>query len=126
MTKGDKILIVVLVVLSITSFFGFRTLFAGQGKIASIQVDGEEIMRLTFDSGLVGKTYPIRTSFGYNLLEVGDGRIRAIDADCPDKLDVKQGWISMPGEIIVCLPNRLVVEVIGENPEQTVIDHINY
>jgi hypothetical protein len=29
-------------------------------------------------------------------------------------LDVKVGWISQPGEIIVCLPNKLIISINGE------------
>ena len=39
--------------------------------------------------------------------------MRVIEADCPDQLDVKQGYISKVGEVIVCLPNRLVIEIKG-------------
>ena len=34
-----------------------------------------------------------------------------ISADCPDKLCVNQHAISSNGETIVCLPNKVVVEV---------------
>ena len=33
------------------------------------------------------------------------------EADCPDHLCMKQGEISHKGETIVCLPNRVVIEV---------------
>ena len=61
----------------------------------------------------MAKNIEIKTEFGYNLIEIGDGEVKVIDADCPDKLDVKQGSISKVGEIIVCLPNRMVIELKG-------------
>lgn len=82
-------------------------------KYVSIQVNGEEIKRFIFDSKLVGQTIPIETKYGYNLIEIGDEQVRVIEADCPDKIDVKQGYISKIGETIVCLPNKLVVEIKG-------------
>ena len=39
------------------------------------------------------------------------------DADCPDKLCVRQGKIHRNGETITCLPNKLTVTVIDEEGE---------
>jgi hypothetical protein len=38
-------------------------------------------------------------------------------ADCPDKLCVHQKAISATGETIVCLPNKVVVEIAGETED---------
>lgn len=120
MTKGDKLLIFTVIVVNILILiFINQSLFSYEKKYISIQVNGEEIKTLLFDDDIIGKTIPIETEYGYNLIEIGDGKVRVIEADCPDKLDVKQGYISEVGEIIVCLPNRLVVEIkgVGENTE---------
>ena len=74
---------------------------------------------------MVGKTIPIETEFGYNLIEIGDEKVRVIEADCPDQLDVKQGYISKTGEIIVCLQNMLVIEIKGLDDERDV-DYISH
>ena len=53
---------------------------------------------------------------GYNTLVISDGKAKITDADCRDKICVKTYPISSPGETIVCLPHKLVVEVItGES-----------
>ena len=36
------------------------------------------------------------------------------EADCPDRLCVRQGAVSRVGESIICLPHELVVTVEGE------------
>ncbi len=114
LTKGDKILIVSIVIFSILSLIYIKNFaFTNEENYISIQVDGEEIKKVIFDKKLIGKTMPIETEFGYNLIEIGDQKVRVIDADCPDKLDVKQGYISKSGEVIVCLPNKLVIEIKG-------------
>lgn len=46
-----------------------------------------------------------------NEIEVRDGAIAVISADCPDKLCVHQGFISNTRLPIVCLPNRLVIRL---------------
>ncbi|NLL81500.1 MAG: NusG domain II-containing protein [Tissierellia bacterium] len=114
MTKGDKLLIVFIVLISFSLMGYFKMqAFSDDDKYVSIQVNGEEIKRFIFDSKLIGQTIPIETKYGYNLIEIGDEKVRVIEADCPDKIDVKQGYISNIGETIVCLPNRLIIEIKG-------------
>ena len=50
---------------------------------------------------------------GINVLVIRDGEAYMSEADCPDKLCVKQKAISKSGESIICLPHRLVIEVRG-------------
>lgn len=47
-------------------------------------------------------------------VEVRAGRVRVAESDCPRKVCVRTGWISRPGRAIVCAPNRLLVEVVGD------------
>lgn len=126
MTKGDKILIILVLILSISSL-GFikKKGLNMDDKYISIQVDGEEVKKIYFDKSVEGKEFPIETEYGYNLVKVEKDSVRVIDASCPDKLDVKQGSISIPGQVIVCLPNKLVVEIVGEKLEDD-IDIMNY
>lgn len=126
LTKGDKFLIIFIIFLSFLSFaYINRYAFSGQEKYISVQVNGEEIKKIIFDEQLIGHTIPVETDYGYNLIEIGDKQVRVIEADCPDQIDVKQGYISRIGETIVCLPNKLVIEIKGESGEDD-IDIMNY
>ena len=49
------------------------------------------------------------------------GRICVQTADCPDQSCVHMGWISEPGESIVCLPNRLEIRISGEGGVDAVV-----
>ncbi len=126
LTKGDKVLIIFIILLSLFSFMYInRYAFSSQEKYISVQVNGKEIKKILYDKKLIDHTIPIQTEYGYNLLEIGDQRVRVIEADCPNKLDVKQGYISRVGEIIVCLPNKLVIEIKGMGEEDD-IDIMSY
>lgn len=126
LTKGDKYLIIFIIITSIVSLIYIKN-FASvyNKKYVKIQVDGKDYKTIYFDPKVVGKELKIETEFGYNLLEIGDGKVRVIEADCPDQLDVKQGYISKPGEVIVCLPNKLVIEIMGE-VEDNDVDYISH
>ena len=50
---------------------------------------------------------------GSNILIIEEGKARMIDANCPDQLCVHQKAISKDGESIICLPNKIVVSIIG-------------
>lgn len=126
MTKADKLLIIVVILLSFISL-GYinRQGLSNGDKYVSIQYNGKEVSKVIFDKQIVGTTIPIETNLGYNLIEIGDGEVRVLEADCPDQIDVEQGWISNIGETLICLPNRLVVEIKGLSATDEV-DIINY
>ena len=49
-----------------------------------------------------------------NTIEIKDGKIRVCEAEWPDKVCVKTGWLSSSAVPIVCLPNHLVIEFASE------------
>jgi hypothetical protein len=52
---------------------------------------------------------------GTNSLVIQQGKVWLEEASCPDHLCVKQGTIQYAGESIICLPNKVVVEITGED-----------
>ncbi len=124
MTIGDKILIAFLVVASVVSFWVVKEVNSKiDNRYISIQVDGEEINRFSFSTNEKPQYEVIETEYGRNKIEIGQDYVRVVEADCPDKLDVLQGDITRPGQVIVCLPNRLVIEVMGnETADGPIID----
>lgn len=47
-----------------------------------------------------------------NVCEIKNGRARMIETTCPDHLCEKQRAIGKHGGVIVCLPNRVIIEGI--------------
>ena len=54
---------------------------------------------------------------GTNTVLVERGRICVSEADCPDQICVHQGWISDDIIPIICLPHRLLIEIVGAGGE---------
>jgi hypothetical protein len=52
---------------------------------------------------------------GTDHLIIKDGYASITEASCPDKVCVRTGKIHRSGELIVCLPNRVVVTIEGED-----------
>ena len=53
----------------------------------------------------------IELNGGTNLLQIKNGQASMLEADCPDQLCVHQKPVSLNHESIICLPNKVVVEV---------------
>ena len=108
--KNDIILICALLLLAL-AVWGVLRLTRERGGEAVVTVDGRlaATIPLTVDA-----TVPVGAEQGFlNVVEVSGGRVRVREADCPDRLCVRQGWISYDGESIVCLPHKLIVTVRG-------------
>jgi len=119
MKKGDKIaaiLILSLIVVSTLVVFGYKQYVKSSHRIAVVKQDGKVIKTIDLDASKAKQQINIPyKSDNFNLIEVDSGKIRFLDADCPDKICVKNGWISEPGESIVCLPHKTIINIEGKN-----------
>ena len=66
-----------------------------------------------YGHGAVRVALTLEEEGGSNTVQVEKGRIRVSEADCPDQICVNQGWISGGAVPIVCLPHRLMIEIVG-------------
>ena len=55
----------------------------------------------------------VKTALGINIVVVNNGEVFVEEADCPGEDCLRQGGISRPGQTIVCLPHRLVVQIVA-------------
>jgi hypothetical protein len=62
--------------------------------------------------------YVIETELGKNIIIFHDKGVSIIEADCHDHICVDTGFISKPGEIIACLPHKVVISIIGDMKEE--------
>ena len=116
--RGD-ILLVTLVVAAALILWVLPRLASGRGAQVVVSVDGTELMRLPL-TGETAIERDIDTGYGQNTLIIHDGVCQVTEADCPDRLCVRQGSISRRGESIVCLPHRLIVTIEGDAGEAPV------
>ena len=80
---------------------------AGRAKITS----GGEVIA-TVDLA-VDQQFTVESDSGSNTITVKDGAIAVTAADCPDHYCMARGFCT-GGTQIVCLPNRLVIEFLGD------------
>lgn len=124
MKKNDVILIAGLLLAALAAFGGISWyLAAGTQKAeAVVEVDGQEEGRYPLDQDT---SVEIQLEDGsYNRLEIKDGRADITEASCPDKICVDHRPVNRRGESLVCLPNKVVVEIV--NGQEAEVDGMTH
>jgi hypothetical protein len=119
--KNDIILILSLVLLALAAGAALL-LFKPEGDVVSVSVDGEVIAEYSLSEDV---EVEIETDGGYNLLVIEGGRARVERASCPDGICAAHRPISQDGASIICLPNRVVIEVHASYAADGAPDVIN-
>ena len=95
----------------------FLRINKNEGTVAQIK-QGDKVIK-TIDLSNLKEPYEEKIDDGhggYNIIRAGNGKIAVIEANCPDKICVNQGYIDNSAVPIVCLPHKLSVTIInGEN-----------
>lgn len=88
-----------------------------------------EVLRITV-AGEVYGTYSLKENQKIsiqdtNVCQIQDGYVTMTEADCPDQICVQTARISEDGGSIVCLPNKIVLEIVGEEKDEPELDSIS-
>ncbi|WP_415279748.1 NusG domain II-containing protein [Clostridium perfringens] len=123
MKKWDLIIIIVLIILSLIPI---RLLISsnnsGDLKRVIISVNGEEYESLELKENL-NKIIKIEEGLGGNEICINKGQVYMNHSNCTDKVCMRQGKISKIGESIVCLPNRVFIEIKGDEEEECILSY---
>ena len=107
MKKNDWILVVVILVFAGVGFLIYTSFGRQTAGIVKITVDGE-----LFGTYSLEKEQEIKIN-DTNRMIIKDGQADMIEADCPDQICVNHQKISKNKETIVCLPNKVIIEIVG-------------
>ncbi|VBB09104.1 Hypothetical protein LUCI_4390 [Lucifera butyrica] len=122
LTKADKWLVSLLLLLSTAGIILSFTLFpAAGGTTAQVQIDGKLYKTVPLRPGY-SEEFRIGGQTEYAVIEVRDDKIRIRQDDSPRQIGVRTGWISRPPQQIVNLPYRILITI--ESNEKTDIDAI--
>ena len=108
MKKNDFVLIGVLFLIAAVLFI--IPLVKEEGAVATVTVDGEVVyeLPLTKDAQVCVNT---KDDEGINIVTIKDNAVFVEDANCRDRLCVNQGKKSKVGDVIVCLPHKVIIKV---------------
>lgn len=92
-------------------WLGGRTVLKKDGVYVIVEQNGELYGRYALE-----EDQEIDIGSG-NHISIRDGTVRMTSADCPDHICIRQGRISAEGAAIICLPNRVTVQVAGNGTQ---------
>lgn len=136
-TKADIILAIVLLVLGLGSPFLIQKK-SGEKSTVAITIDGREAGRFELsENRALGVFKELDGSYGLidlqlisavwpedhwdNLIIIEDGSVFVKAASCKGNDCVNTGPISKEGQIIACLPHKLLITISGEDDVPDVI-----
>lgn len=106
---GDGAIILILLALIPVTVLKLGTA-GGESAVVEVEVQGRRTLSLPrSESGFREVSGPL----GLTRIEIREGRVRVVSSPCPLKICQRAGWIDSAGEIIVCLPNEVVVRLPG-------------
>jgi hypothetical protein len=99
----------------------FATLWHGGRADRVIVRSGGKIVTET--SLLQDRSIEVQGPLGVSLIKIQQQRVRVASDPSPRQYCVKQGWLTRAGEVAICLPNQVSVEIAGA---QKLYDSLNY
>ena len=104
--KKDWILIVLIILVAVLAWAAHLLLKDTAASVVTVKVDG--VVEGTYD---LSEDRKVTINGGTNILKINNGKADMVEANCPDKLCVKQKPVSANHESLICLPNKVIVEV---------------
>ncbi len=115
---GDSLIVLIsliFIVFAFKTFWHFET-----GNVVQVNFQGNTYGNFSLFQdkkiSLIGKE-------GESIIEIKEGRARFKSAPCKNQYCVQQGWIHLTGQMLICIPNEVSIEILGKSK---VYDSLNY
>ncbi|RKX99774.1 MAG: hypothetical protein DRP54_06640 [Spirochaetes bacterium] len=112
MSKGMKIgdfAIFVISIIVVALLFVNNYIAKPRGKVVEIVTVNGSLSYSLDDNRVVRAAGPL----GYTIIRIENGEVWVEASPCPEKICIKTGKISRVGQQVVCLPNRVFIEING-------------
>lgn len=110
--KGDFVIFAVILLIAILCLIPFISTQADQ-LVCEISEDNKVIHRIILNEGYKD-TINIETEHGNSVIRIENNSVWFEYSDCPDQVCVHTGKLNRAGQIAVCLPNKVIIKLIGE------------
>lgn len=101
--KGDIIIICLILSAVLISFAAVNT-FSRPASFVIVRENNELIFE-----GSINENRTVELAG--NTLRIENGKVWVSEANCKNRICMSQGKISKSGESIICLPNRVIIEI---------------
>ena len=99
----------------------FQTLWSHQ-HAAKVQIRLGDKIYATYDLHLQRDIH-VHGPLGEAVIHIAQGKVRFAKSPCHNQYCVHQGWLTHTGQVAICLPNQVSLELVGE---QKPYDSLNY
>ena len=110
LTAADKLLIVGVLVFTIGLFVQHSGRSGPRGSAIVVELAGKGAGSYGLEEGRILR---FAGPLGVSEVEIAQEMAWIRSAPCPHKICMSQGKLAYPGDVAACLPNRLVVRVVG-------------
>ncbi len=114
--RNDVILVTVILIIAVTVL-----LFINGTKVTGdrvvVKIDGEETEVYSLSENIEFEIKTGKNNENINVVVIENGMVRVTEADCPDGICKDYRPISYVGQTIVCLPHKVVIEIVGDEAD---------
>lgn len=108
---GDKLIIISVLAFAILSFVLTFNFYSNEANYIEINLAGETIYTIPLD---IDRVISIDDVY-HNTIVIENSQVKVINSTCPDGVCENFGTISRSGLSIICMPNKLVIEIKGNS-----------
>ncbi len=106
---GDYVIYLV-IIFSLIIHYSLHTITPNQKKIVEITNYKNKIFRYSLNDN---RMIDIPGPYGLTEIQIKNKSVRVYKASCPYKTCRHMSTISKEGEVIICIPNRIFIKIIG-------------
>ncbi|MBR6254716.1 MAG: NusG domain II-containing protein [Clostridiales bacterium] len=115
-SSGDFFIIGVIILfcaILIGGLFIHRKVHSGDARYVRITQDGDVLLEKNLSAFTEPTEFRITSERGEMVIVISSEKVYVKESSCADKICMHQGDLTSPGDGAVCLPNRVVVQIVS-------------
>lgn len=119
---GDLVVYLFFIIFFYT--LGTKVLELGEEKPSKVEIYVDGTLKYIYPLQKEERDIFVDTVLGGVNVKFKDNMVRVTSSNSPKKINVKRGWISSPGEVIIGIPDRLLIKIVGDKKDEDGLDYI--
>lgn len=119
---GDLVVYLFFIIFFYT--LGTKVLELGEEKPSKVEIYVDGTLKYIYPLQKEERDIFVDTVLGGVNIKFKDNMVRVTSSNSPKKINVKRGWISSPGEVIIGIPDRLLIKIVGDKKDEDGLDYI--
>ncbi len=114
--RNDVILAAVIIIIAVAGLL-FINGTKVKGNRVVVKINGIEAQSYSLSENTEFEIKTGKNNQDHNTVVIENGKVRVTEADCPDGICKDYRPISYVGQTIICLPHKVVIEIVGESTD---------